>query len=262
MSRSILRRVATRSSVNLSSAFPAVRRVVRFEHSGQIWRDFPELVPGIVFAEGITHTVSVDNAVAGFTARASSRLAERTESELPEIQAWRRAFARMGLKPTQYRCASESLLRRFRKDRVLPRLHPLVDVCNAVSLAFAIPVAVFDVAQITGGIEVRYAAGAEDYLTFSGQVEHPAPDEVIFADQARQVHARRWTNRQSGLSAVQASTATALIVAEAMHGSAASDVPDLIAAITGQLAAIWSITPAATLLSQSSPRITFPDPPR
>lgn len=235
---------------------------MRFQHSSEIWRDFPELVPGIVVAAGITHTVAVDGPVAEFTARASSRLAGRTESELPEIQAWRRAFARMGLKPTQYRCASESLLRRFRKEGALPRLHPLVDMCNAVSLAFAIPVAVFDVSQITGGIEVRYAAGDEDYLAFSGQVEHPAPHEVIFADQARQVHARRWTNRQSGLSAVQTATATALIVAEAMHGSAASDVPDLIAAITGQLAAIWSITPAATVLSRSSPAITFAEQPR
>ncbi len=230
---------------------------MRFQHSSEIWRDFPELVPGIVFAAGITHTVSVEGPVAEFTARARLRLAERTESALPEIQAWRRAFARMGLKPTQYRCASESLLRRFRKEEALPRLHPLVDVCNAVSLAFAIPVAVFDVSKITGGIEVRYAAGDEDYLAFSGQLEHPAPHEVIFADQARRVHARRWTNRQSGLSAVQASTAATLIVAEAMHDSATSDVPDLIAAIADQLAAIWSITPAAALLSQSSPRMTF-----
>ena len=118
---------------------------MRFQHSSEIWRDFPELVPGIVFAAGITHTVSVDGPLAEFTARASSRLAGRTESELPEIQAWRRTFTRMGLKPTQYRCASEALLRRFRKEGTLPQLHPLVDVCNAVSLAFAIPVAVFDV---------------------------------------------------------------------------------------------------------------------
>jgi DNA/RNA-binding domain of Phe-tRNA-synthetase-like protein len=118
-------------------------------------------------------------------------------------------------------------------------------------------VAVFDIAKITGRLEVRYAAGDEDYLTFSGQTEQPSPREVIFADQARQVHARRWTNRQSGLSAVQDSTATALIVAEAMHDSASSDVPELIAAVTAELNAVWSITPAATVLSQSAPRFTF-----
>jgi len=228
-----------------------------FRHSGEIWRDFPELVPGVVFADGITGDVAVSDRVARFTDIARSRLAGVTESELPEIQAWRRVFARMGLKPTQYRCASEALLRRFRKDGTLPRLHPLVDVCNAVSLAFAVPVAVFDVAKITGRLEVRYAAGDEDYLTFSGQTEHPGPREVIFADQARQVHARRWTNRQSGLSAVQGSTATALIVAEAMHDSASSEVPGLIAAVTEELGAIWSITPVAAMLSQSAARFTF-----
>jgi DNA/RNA-binding domain of Phe-tRNA-synthetase-like protein len=148
-------------------------------------------------------------------------------------------------------------LRRFRKEGTLPQLHPLVDICNAASLAFAIPVAVFDISKITGRLEVRYADGDEDYLTFSGRTEHPGPHEVIFADQARQVHARRWTNRQSGLSAVQASTATALIVAEAMHDSAPSDVPELIAAVAEELNAIWSITPMTTMLSQSAPRFTF-----
>ena len=81
-----------------------------FQHSGEIWRDFPELVPGIVFAEGITPDVSVGDRAAKFTAIASSRLAERTESELPEVQAWRRAFAKIGLKPTQRqsRCCGAS----------------------------------------------------------------------------------------------------------------------------------------------------------
>ena len=229
-----------------------------FQHSSEIWHDFPELVPGVVFATGITGDVAAGDRVAKFTAVASSRLEREPESELPEIRAWRRTFAKMGLKPTQYRCASEALLRRFRKEGILPELHPLVDLCNAVSLAFAIPVAVFDVAKISRGLEVRYAAGDEAYLTFSGETEHPSPHEVIFADQARQVHARRWTNRQSGLSAVQDATTSALIVTEAMHDTASSDVPELIATIAAELNALWSITPAVTVLSESAPRFTFP----
>ena len=228
-----------------------------FEHSGEIWRDFPELVPGVLFAEGLHPGVPVGARTARFTAVARSRLADGSEAELPEIQAWRRAFSRMGLKPTQYRCASESLLRRLRKEGSLPELHPLVDLCNAISLAFAIPVAVFDVSKITGGLCVRYADGDEDYLAFSGETEHPAPGEVIFADEARQVHARRWTNRQSGLSAVRPSTTAALIVAEAMHDSASSDVPRLMASIAGELDALWSITPACAVLSESAPRFAW-----
>ena len=107
--------------------------VVEFQHSGAIWRDFPELVAGVVFADGINPAVVTDDRVAKFTTVASARLAGSAESELPEIRAWRRAFARMGLKPTQYRCASEALLRRLRKDGALPQLHPLIDLCNAAS---------------------------------------------------------------------------------------------------------------------------------
>jgi DNA/RNA-binding domain of Phe-tRNA-synthetase-like protein len=71
-----------------------------FQHSGEIWRDFPELVPGIMLADGITRDVAAGGAVGRFTAIAKSRLSGVTESDLPEIQAWRRAFTGMGLKPT------------------------------------------------------------------------------------------------------------------------------------------------------------------
>jgi DNA/RNA-binding domain of Phe-tRNA-synthetase-like protein len=230
---------------------------MHFQHSAEIWRDFPELVPGALLAEGVSPDVCADTCIDKFTALARSRLAQAPESELLEIQAWRRTFARMGLKPTQYRCAAESLLRRFRKEGALPRLHPLVDLCNAVSLAFAIPVAVFDVSKITGALEVRYAVGDEDYLTFSGEVEHPAAHEVIFCDAAGQAHARRWSNRQSGLSAVRNPTTAALIVAEAMHGSAPTDMTELTTVLAGEVGALCGRTPAVAVLSQPSPCFTF-----
>ncbi|MGI8856970.1 MAG: B3/B4 domain-containing protein [Thermomicrobiales bacterium] len=230
---------------------------MQFHHSSEIWRDYPELVPGVLFAEGIFRDVSVGSQVAKFNAIAESRLANASEGELPEIQAWRRAFARMGFKPTQYRCASESLLRRFRKEGALPQIHPLIDLCNAISLAFAIPIAVFDVAQITEYLEVRYAVGDESYLAFSGEIEHPDAHEVIFADGVGRAHARRWTNRQSAYSAIRDTTATVLIVAEAMHDSASADVQKLIATIADELTATWSVAPKTAILSQSSPRFTF-----
>ncbi|MEQ4716495.1 phenylalanine--tRNA ligase beta subunit-related protein [Nonomuraea sp. B19D2] len=230
---------------------------VRFQHSSDIWRDFPELVPGVLFAQGITADVSVDDQVARFGELAAKRLASSSEGELPEIQAWRRAFSKMGLKPTQYRCASESLLRRFRKEGALPRLHPLIDLCNAVSIAYAIPVAVFDVTKISQYVEVRYAAGDETYLTFSGETEHPPPGEVIFADAEGRAHARRWTNRQSGHSAVRDTTSEVLIVAEALHDTAGTDIERLTATIADELAALWPGASKAATLTPSSPRFEF-----
>jgi len=225
-----------------------------FQHDAALWRDFPGLVPGVLYAGGITADAApgTDH----LTTVAKARLAEGPESEFPEIQAWRRAFARMGLKPTQYRCAAESLLRRFRTQGSLPRLHPLVDLGNAVSLAFAVPVAVFDADRVAWPLEVRYASGHEDYLTFGGEVEHPAPGEVIFADQAGQAHARRWTNRQSGRSAVSPATSTVLIVAEAQHEGAATTIPELIETLAAGIAKTWTATPQTAVLTSADPRFT------
>jgi DNA/RNA-binding domain of Phe-tRNA-synthetase-like protein len=228
-----------------------------FQHSDQIWQDHPELVPGVLYAEGITVAASVESQVRTFNAIARSRLAGSTESEFPEIQAWRRTFSRMGLKPTQYRCAAESLLRRFRKEQQLPRIHPLIDLCNSLSLAFAIPIAVFDVDAVTEHIEVRRARGDEIYVTLGGDTERPDPDEVIFADADNHAHARRWTNRQSGRSAVRAATSTVLVVAEGMHAKAAEDVATLTAAIADELTAVWSAAPKATILTRRAPRFDF-----
>ncbi|AIC28293.1 phenylalanyl-tRNA synthetase B3/B4 family protein [Rhizobium etli bv. mimosae str. IE4771] len=230
---------------------------MRFNHAAAMWQTFPELRAGALYATGINADVDVEAAITSFSAIAEARLAGAQEGEFPEIQAWRRGFSRMGLKPTQYRSASEALLRRFRQEQALPRLHPFVDLCNAVSLAFAIPIAVFDVEKIAGDLEVRPATGDETYLTFGGEIEHPEPNEVIFADGAARAHARRWTNRQSGLSAVRQTTRSVLIVAEALHASAEADVGRLVATLADQLAKAWPAAPKAALLSAASPRFEF-----
>ncbi|AGS22739.1 B3/B4 domain-containing protein [Rhizobium etli] len=230
---------------------------MQFSHSDAIWQAFPELRAGALHANGIDPAADVKEAIASFSQIAEARLSGAQECEFPEIQAWRRGFSRMGLKPTQYRSASEALLRRFRQEHALPRLHPLVDFCNAISLAFAIPVAVFDTEKIAGDLQVRHATGHETYLTFSGQSEHPEPGEVIFADDEGRAHARRWTNRQSGLSAVRETTRSVLIVAEALHAGAGEDTASLVATLADAFARHWSVTAATAALSQASPCFAF-----
>jgi hypothetical protein len=85
-----------------------------FCHSSELWRDYPELVAGVFWVEGITTDIAVGHQTATFDTIAESRLATKSEGELPEVQAWRQVFSRIGLKPTHYRCALESLLRRFK----------------------------------------------------------------------------------------------------------------------------------------------------
>lgn len=216
----------------------------QFFYASDIRSRFPQLRTGVLLLEGVDAKADATPEISRFRSIADQRLAANSETEFAEIQAWRRAFSTMGIKPTQYRCASEALLRRYRKEGELPALHPLIDLCNAASLAFAIPVAVFDTSKITGSLTVRLAQGDEVYEAFSGETEHPDPGEIIFADESGRAHARRWTNRQSGLSAIRSSTNRALIVAEALHETADSDVASLLSGLGEALRTTW---PACTL---------------
>ncbi|MGO7638860.1 hypothetical protein AB9E25_35315, partial [Rhizobium leguminosarum] len=74
-------------------------------------------------------------------------------------------------------------------------------------------------------------------------------NEVIFADAGENAHARRWTNRQSGLSAVRETTRSVLIVAEALHVSAGDDIARLVETAADALARHWPATPKTAMLS-------------
>lgn len=231
---------------------------MRFRHSPHVRSTFPELTCGVLHATGITPGVDVTPRLDRYADTARARLAGGPEGGFPEIQAWRRAFARMGSPPTRYRCAAESLLRRFRRDGSLPRLHPLVDLGNALSLGYAVPVAVLDLDRIDGDLSVRPATGAETYLTLGGEEEHPEPGELIFADEAGHAHSRRWTHRQSGASAVRADTAEVLVVIEAMHAGGAETVPRMLTELAAALAEEWGAPAVTRMLTPEAPEFATP----
>lgn len=191
-----------------------------FRHDPALRADYPQLA-AVAIRATLTPDTSVDpDEVATLIDHARRRLAAQSEGEFPEVQAWRRVFSSMGHKPTQYRSAGEALLRRLRIDGDLPSILPIIDLCNATSVAFAVPIAVFDLDHIEGDLTVRYADGSEVFETFGGETEHPAEHEVIFADAAGRAHARRWAHKQARTSAARAESTEILIVSEAMHEGA------------------------------------------
>lgn len=227
----------------------------QFTHSEHVWQRFPRLTAAALIVDSVDHDADVEGAVDGYLTAARERAARMPESELAAISAWRRVYTQMGLKPTQFRSAAESLLRRLRTHGELPRMHPLVDLCNAVSAAHAIPIAVLDLDRVDGDLTVGPATGVETYVTFSGEIEHPAAGEIVYADRAGYAHSRRWVTRQSGRSAIGPRTTRALIVAEAVHDAAELDVDRVLRALTHEIAARWGTTPVHRQLSKDDPGI-------
>jgi DNA/RNA-binding domain of Phe-tRNA-synthetase-like protein len=199
-----------------------------FVYDDAVLAEFPTIRAGVIHASGLVNGPSPKALRADYEAEQRSvaaRLATTAVADLPSIAAWRRVFSRFGAKPTQYRSAAEALLRRLAKQGDIPTINVLVDIGNLVSIRYAMPVAVVDLAGVTGVTTVQFATGSEQFTDLGSSASiHPEPGEVIFADEAGVVSARRWCWRQSAQSATSDSTVEALVVIEGHHDAAAEDV--------------------------------------
>lgn len=228
-----------------------------FYHADALWTQFSEMNALAMVVRGASNMKTDLAQVSDTIADARRFLSNVQEGDLPSIRAWRRAYAAMGFKPTQYRCAAEALLRRLRKDGDLPQFHPLVDLLNAESARSAIPIAAFDIARVVDGIVVGPATGHEIYETFQGGTEYPEPGEIVFADAAGQAHSRRWVFRQSATSVVNVESEAVLIVAEALHENAEADLQALRSRLQDRADAVGLTVSEIALLTPANRRLKY-----
>ena len=202
-----------------------------FRYHPDIISRFPSICGGVILIHSLANRPSPPDLQEAFLdeqRRQISAIGEKPLSEIPSLAAWRLAFRQFGVDPTKYRSAAEALLRRLTKKGDIPSINSLVDLCNLVSIRYALPVAAFDARPLSGPITVQIAAGSETFTAHdSPEPEHPEPGEVIFADPASLVVARRWCWKQSLESTVALDTTSAILTVEAHQpaGSSLSEIP-------------------------------------
>ncbi|WP_368743978.1 B3/4 domain-containing protein [Enterobacter asburiae] len=114
------------------------------------------------------------------------------------LSDWDEVFKAFGAKPKRTPCSASALRKRVLKDGSLPSLDPVVDIYNAVSIRYAIPVGGENLAAYSGAPRLTLADGSEPFDTFKeGEpvVEYPDAGEVIWRDDLG-VTCRRWNWRQ------------------------------------------------------------------
>lgn len=114
------------------------------------------------------------------------------------LASWGEAYGRFGAKPNRTPCSAQALKKRVEKDGVIPAINPIVDLYNAVSLRFAVPVGGENFDAYVGKPRLSVADGTEAFDTVSNGeaiVENPSKGEVIWRDDLG-VTCRRWNWRQ------------------------------------------------------------------
>ena len=206
---------------------------MRFGYDEDILDLAPTLVAGVIWGRGIANSESAD-AVGELLDRSAGKANGRFPATAdiarhPAISAWREVYSRLGLTPNRYPCAAESLIRRVASGNEIPRISPLVDLCNAVSLDHAVPVAPFDLRLVSGDCVVRRATGDEVFRAIGSDELQPIPaGEAIYADETLEVLSRRWNWRQTGKGAIQPGSTDVLITTEAVHPSGTEAVQSVL----------------------------------
>lgn len=137
---------------------------------------------------------------------ASAALAQACQQVLTDDVAWAEAhlsawddvFRAFGAKPKRTPCSASALRKRVLKEGALPPLDPVVDIYNAISIRYAIPVGGENLAAYAGAPRLTLAEGDEPFDTLKeGQpvIEYPDAGEVIWRDDIG-VTCRRWNWRQ------------------------------------------------------------------
>jgi DNA/RNA-binding domain of Phe-tRNA-synthetase-like protein len=173
---------------------------IAFSISDDVFARFPDYARGVVVAYEVTNGPTPPDLVAQLRAAEASvrsRLTLETLTAEPRIAAWREAFRKIGIKPSEYRASVEAMARRALRDQELPAINALVDIGNVLSLRYLVPVGDHAIDHLTQGMTLRLATGSERFEPFgTTDVEHPDPGEIVFVE-GDTVLTRRWSWRQA-----------------------------------------------------------------
>ena len=97
------------------------------------------------------------------TEHLASHYAGKSPADIPGVAETRAMFHRLDIDPTKTRPSSEALLRRVLQGRGVPRVNPIVDVCNLCSLEHQLPLGLYDRDRVQGPIRVRVGVETEGY---------------------------------------------------------------------------------------------------
>jgi len=126
---------------------------------------------------------------------------EITKETLAEVEAWKKTVQEVGIDTYKFPQSSQNLLERFTKDQQVPKVNPLIDLCNYFSLDTGVPAGAHDLDRDRGDIEVRSGQLGDTYVPLNQVKKEEVVDPVVFAIGNR-VQTRNWTWRIADTSKV------------------------------------------------------------
>ncbi len=186
------------------------------------WSLFPSATLGVIVARGLRHNQDVPaadaDAIAALLAQANEdakqHLTSAAISENAVVQTWREAYRKFKTKKGA-RCSVENLLKRTLKGNPVGSISPSVDIYNAISLTYALPVGGEDIDHFAGDVHLGVdEKGGKAFLPLGEDEADPTlPGEVCYWDEQGAI-CRCFNWRDGARTALTAESSNAFLIVE------------------------------------------------
>ncbi len=174
--------------------------MMKFIVEKRIFENIENLCVGVVVARGIDNSreyPSIQKMLDTSIQTASENFLDKKVKEDDRIIPYRDAFLKIGINPNKYQCSVEAMFNRISKGKILPSINPLVDLNNAISLKYTLPMGTHDLSLSDDDIYMRFSHDGDLFQPMGGNAIEEVPSgEVVYAV-GNQIRTRRWTWRQS-----------------------------------------------------------------
>lgn len=203
----------------------------KFIAEESFWELFPEAAIGVVVATGMKPTGEVpfedSAAIAKLLAEANTQadrhLTSNTISQNEAVRVWREAYQRFKTKKGA-RCSIENLLKRVLKGNPVGSITPSVDIYNAISLKYALPVGGEDVDSFEGDLRLGITEGGDAFCALGEDEDDPTlAGELCYRDDAGAV-CRCWNWRDGRRTALSDDSKSAFLVIECVDPTRLGDL--------------------------------------
>jgi DNA/RNA-binding domain of Phe-tRNA-synthetase-like protein len=175
------------------------RQTMRFTIQKELFDKLPDLTIGVVVATGLDNiqpSKEVDDLLTQHVEEMTKGFNVEKAQDHPRIKPWRTAFSKVGISGSKFPSSIESMARRILKGDPFPKINPLVNLYNSVSLKYLVPMGGHDMDTLKGDIHLQFAEGWEPFTPMGGGETTVVPKgELVYRDD-EEVLTRNWVWRQ------------------------------------------------------------------
>ena len=142
---------------------------MKFIVEKDIFDKIPNACFGVVAAKGIDNAADrpeIASLLDEHILSAAQRFDGKRVKDEPDILPYREAFRALGINPNKYMCSIEALFSRISKGKGMPHINPIVDLGNAISLKYTLPIGAHDLREVPESICVRFSCSGDTFLPF------------------------------------------------------------------------------------------------